>query len=375
MRLNVSVLLSACAIVVLQAGCGGDGGGTAPMVYQLESETTSLSVGQDSTVDVSASVRNVTQNRVLTGAPVQFRSADYSIAVVNNDGEVTGMKGGTTDILAVFRDDTLRIPVTVRANPIDPETFRIQYSSPVSSGSTLSTDRRTVTLGSGVGFTLTSGQTSEMVVYAEDQVGDTDTARVVLCLRCTQITGNTTATQVNPSIQRRGIWTSTNTDVATVSNSASTFGRVTARAIGTAQIIFTVPGDDLADTVTVNVIQRPLTSVIIQIASFEDPRTAVANAPFAIGSRGRVQLLALPRVSSPNATANDRRVVWSMVTDNATVDALGAVTACAAVDPARGCGRVAAVGQTVTVRATAVPIPGDPTTATGTISLAVVSSN
>ena len=370
MRFNQFMLLSSCAVIALGAGCGGDGGGTAPMAYQIESATTALAVGQDSSVNVSASVRNVTQDRLLTGAAVQYRSADYSIAIVDNTGRVTGMKGGTTDILAAFRDDTLRIPVTVRGNPIDPETFRIQYAMPSSgsppAGTTVSADRRTITLGSGVGFTLTAGQTADMAVLARDETGD-----VLICRTCSQIATGATS----PSIQRRGVWSSTNTDVATVSNVSSSFGRITARALGTTQIIFTVPGDDLADTVTVNVVQRRLTGVIIQIASPEDPRTAVPNAPFAIGATGRVQLLALPRVSSPTGTANDRRVVWSMDTDNATVDALGAVSACSVIDVARGCVRRAVVGDTVTVRATATPIPGDPTTVFGQIKLVVVSSN
>ena len=393
MRLKFSLLLSSCAIAGLVAGCGGDGGGgTGPVLYRVESSTTALSVGQDSSVTVSAAVRNLSEDRVLSGAPVQFRSADYTIAIVNNDGRVTGMKGGTTDILAVYRDDTLRIPVTVRGNPLQPSTFRMRFAVtgsgnvPIDSAgsfpgnTTVSANRDTITLGSAVGFTLTGGQTADVAVYAEDQAGGTLAERIVLCRLCRQIVGAPNVSTPNPTIQRRGVWSSTDTAVATVSNASNTFGRVTARRPGTAKIIFTIPGDEFADTLDVTVIQRRLTGVVIQIASPADPRTPVVNAPLAIARGGLVQLLANPRVSNPNATANDRRVVWSIESTNpagpnATVDALGAVTACSVVNPQLGCARLANVGDSVVVRATSVPIAGDPTTVFGRIVLRIVTAN
>ncbi len=370
MRLRLSALLTLCAATGLASGCGGDDDITGAMTYRIETASTDVSVGQDSSVDVSATVRNVTQDRVLEAAPIQYRSADYAIANVANNGRVTGLKGGTTDILAVFRDDTLRIPVTVRANPITDLQLRFvppRTGSPatiVDAGDprivpVVSPDGRSVALGSGVGFDLvTSGMTTEVAILATDATGDR-----VRALRPAEFGVSSTV----PSIQRRAIWSSTNEDVVTVSNGSSTFGRITARQPGTAQVILTFPGDDLADTLDVTVFRRPLTGVRVSVAT--------AGAPLAILRGASLQLAAVPTVGtavgsntiiSPSGNAVERRVIWSSADpDKGTVDALGIVTAS---------NNSAMVGDTVVVLATSVPIAGVDTAVTGTIRLVITTT-
>ena len=354
MRFNLYALVMTGVAAGVMAGCGGGDDATGVMTYAIEVGATSLAVGQDSTVSLEADVRNVTQDRLLEDAPINFRSADYTIATVDNDGEVTGLRGGTTDILVVYRDDTARVPITVRANPIT--ALRIQAATPFRTGVTTDAERRTINLGSGVGFDLTAGQTLEMAVHAADADDDE-----LICLRCSQIQTGATS----PSIQRRGVWTSTNEAVATVSNGTA-FGRVTARAVGTTKIIFTVPGDELADTVTVNVFRRPVTGVDILIARQDDPREPDANAPLAIRRGGQLQLIGIPTVADPSGDAVDRRVAWSVPAgEPGQVDQLGLVIAS---------GAASAVGDTLSVVATTVPIEGVDVAVSDTIKLVITNN-
>lgn len=358
MNFRSSALLTLCSAGLLVAGCGGGDDPTGIMTYAIETTTPALSVGQDSLVSISASVRNVTEDRVLTGARLAYRSLDYSIATVDTLGRVRGIKGGDTDIEVLFRDDLVRIPVTVRPNPIQELQMRLLRSNSNDTGVVIAADGRSAELGSGVGFSFVSGQRAEMALLATDATGDT-----LISLRPATFSG------VNgriPSIQRRGVFSSTNTAVATVSNSGSTFGRVTAVAPGSAMIIFTVPGDELADTVNVTVYRRPLTGVRVQIADPANPQSALANHPLAIRRGGQLTLLATPTASRPDGDAVDRRVEWSLDTPAlGTIDVLGVVRA---VDAA------SAVGDTLIVRATSVPIAGVDTAVSGFLRLVVTTN-
>ena len=120
--------------------------------------------------------------------------------------------------------------------------------------------------------------------------------------------------------------TFTSLDTAIVSVSAA--GVVTARALGTTRVILSAEG--LADTVSITVIQRPVTDIV------------VTPDPASVNQGRTVQLTASPRAANGTALTG-RTVTWS--SDNtaiATVDATGLVTGVAGTP----------TGNPVTIRVT-----------------------
>src|SRR5690349_1139356 len=116
MRLHTSVFLLASLTAIL--ACGDDDDSPAgPLNTYRVVPGPALAIGQDTTVQASAVVRDETHSRDLTGAAATYTSADTMIATVSLTGLVKGIRPGTTNIIARFVDQTAQIPVTVRANP------------------------------------------------------------------------------------------------------------------------------------------------------------------------------------------------------------------------------------------------------------------
>src|SRR6188768_1449103 len=103
--------------LLVALGCGSDSTtGVAPMSYTLEPVTTSIGVGQDSSITLSINVRRAGTDTTIKGARLNYVSADYNIATVDGTGLVTGIRGGSTTIKASLGDASVDVPVTVRAH-------------------------------------------------------------------------------------------------------------------------------------------------------------------------------------------------------------------------------------------------------------------
>src|SRR5215208_2255521 len=267
------------------AACSDDDDPTVGPLYDyaVVVSQTEIGVGQDSTEQISVKVRNVTLGRdSIPNAQVVFTTDDRSIARVSSTGEIKGVKGGTTTVRAIFRDDTVSIAVTVRPYPAASVTITetaARLYAPATSG--------------------TAGDQVTLAATVRDAA-----SRVVYCNSCT-----------SPPAKARVVeWTSLDTLKATVTS----VGRVTARDTGKVKIVISEP-DGKADTSEVTISWRPVTSVVVT----PSPSTLAA----AVKSGQTLQLAASPRGAN-SATLANRTVIWeSLNTAVATVDATGLVRA------------------------------------------------
>ena len=233
-----------------------------------------------------------------SGAPVQWRSLDESVATVSSSGEligtVTGVALGYARIVA-YREDGFCTPDTVVA--------RVDYADPT--GITVDkdsirmrmydTDRLTVTVvppeaeqrviwevvdgdrpgvieiadytdltvtivGTGIGDAIIRAVSIDGQLHADVPVHvdpplatgigiDGGDREIILFT-----SGGMTATVAPAEAERRVAWTSLNPDVVTIDES----GWMTARSIGTASVAATTTdGTNLSDTVSVTVIYNP----------------------------------------------------------------------------------------------------------------------
>ena len=168
-----------CAVIVTQKLTG----------ISLSSSSLTLNEGASSTLTVSYSPSNTTDNKTVT-----WISSDTSVATVSN-GKVTAVKAGSTTITATVGSYSKTCTVTVKA--------------PLTG---ISLNKTSTTLNIGGTETLT-------VTYTPSNTTDSKTVT----------------------------WTSSNTSVATVSN-----GKITAVGAGTATITATVGSYSKTCTVTVN---------------------------------------------------------------------------------------------------------------------------
>jgi hypothetical protein len=238
------------AALALVAGCGDDNSPAAPFVYTLETTTPTLSIGQDSTRALALSVKRSGTDTTIKNVLIDYRSSDYSVASVDNLGNVLAIKGGTATITASMGGTSIDIPVTVVPRPATSVELTI-LTGPAGGLKSVNAD-------TGTFYALPADpQTSRL--RAVVRVGN-DT---VFCNYCT--------TKTPARVMRQVRFRSLNENLATVSNFASltqaatdTSGRVTASDTNTTtgvKFVLEVPSDNLADTVTVKFRLRPIDSL------------------------------------------------------------------------------------------------------------------
>ena len=241
----------------------------------------------------------------IAGAPIAWSSANASIAQVVTSGDVTAIAAGTATITASSGDHTASLAVTVTLVPT--ASVSVAPSAP----------------------SMTVGQTTQLTATPRDASGGALTNRVIA-------------------------WSSSNSQVASVSGS----GLVTAAAAGNAVITATCEGRSGSASVTVAAAPPP------PVASVS---VAPASASLTVGQTS--QLTATPRDAS-GAALSGRVVTWTTSNGQvATVTTAGLVRAIAAGSatiPATSEGRSGTASVTVTA---APPVP----VATVTVSPATAS--
>jgi trimeric autotransporter adhesin len=262
--------------------------------------TASLSVGQ--TTPLTAELRDES-GTVLTGRTIAWSTSSASVATVSQTGVVTATGAGTATITATSEGKTGTATVTVTAVPV-----------------------ATVTVAP-TSLPLQVGQTGTLTATTRDASNNV-------------LTGRTIA------------WSSSNTNVATVSDA----GVVTAVAPGSATITATSEGK--SGTATVSVTAVPVASVVVS------PSTV------SLTTGGTQQITATPRDAAGNALTG-RTVTWQTSNANvATVTQTGLITAVGV-----GSANVTATseGKVGTVTVTVTPAPVATVTVTPTSASLLVA--
>jgi len=236
-------------------------------VSPLEPDTvvvspTDVSIQPKQTAQLSASVRNSEGQSMST--TVSWSSGDPSLATVSGTGLVTGVSTGTTTVTASAGKKKTKIKVTVAG--VSAASVAIAPSS----------------------VSLTQGATAQLSTTVKDTSGNVLTGMIVT-------------------------WSSSNTNVATVSSS----GLVTALAAGNATITATAGGVSATASVAVQSLPVPVASVSMSPSS----------ASMVPGDT--VTITATPRDSTGTALGG-RTITWSSSnTSVAKVSSSGLVTAVA----------------------------------------------
>jgi hypothetical protein len=270
------------------AACGDDDQTAVPLPasYEITAPATELRVGQDSLLSLySAGVRVVRDGTDTIPGPntttqplprMSYFIGDLSIAYIdyNAGGEygfVRGIKGGTTTITIVGYGEELTLPLTVTPYPATSVVIRV-LSGPNGGLIPLANRRDTGTFSALPADRLSSRVEGLILV-------NTDT---VFCNYCP------IKTPAPGRVHRRVIWSTTNPEIAIVSNAnnpasqrasgstlinVDTVGFVTAfdttsTPVG---IIMTVPGDGLADTAWVKFRLRPIDTIRVMPDSLDVP--------------------------------------------------------------------------------------------------------
>ncbi len=197
---------------------------TAPSPSAVTVNPSSTTIIAGTSQDFSAVLRDA-GGQIITGRPVQWSSANNSIAVVSSSGRVRGVSPGATRIDATVDGQVGSSNVTVVPVPVASVT---------------------VTLASAA---ILVGQTTQATAVARDSIGGLLTGRAVT-------------------------WSSTNTAVATVSNT----GLVTAVALGSATIRATVETQTGSATLSV-VVGQPTTIAANSVVSQSTTAGSVVTAP------------------------------------------------------------------------------------------------
>ena len=288
---NVEGVIGSTSVTVRQVAVGS---------VVVTPSTASVAVG--GSVQLSATVKDAS-GAELTGRLVGWSSSDEAVAVVSSTGRVSGLKVGTATITASSEGKSGTATVTVTGAPV---------ASVVVTPSTA---------------TVTVGQSVDLNAQTLDASGAVLTGRAVT-------------------------WTTSNSGVATVSQS----GGVTGVAAGTATITATSEGK--TGTATITVQPAPVASVTVS------PPTLSLQ----VGQTGT--LTATTRDASNNVLTG-RTVTWSSSnTGVATVAPNGTVTAVAA-----GSATITATSEgksgTAAVTVTAAPVGSvNVTPSSATVSVA-----
>jgi hypothetical protein len=219
-------------LILAAAGCGGDGGGTAPSaaVQAVSVDPTSPSVPVGGTLQLTATAWDESRAAVSAGAPF-WASADSTIAAVSSTGLVTARRVGSVQIQAVVGGQSAYAFVTVVPRAV-----------------------ATVAVTPGT-LALDAGATATLAAAATDDRGA-------------------------PVADRPVTWASSDDAVAIVSSA----GVVSAVAPGTATLSATVDGKVGRATVTVTrpVATRPTPDFLFActnlICTFTDATTDAAGA-------------------------------------------------------------------------------------------------
>ena len=245
--------LSGPALVglILLLGCDSDKTtGTAPASYTLEPASSTVSVGQDSSVALVINVKRSGTDTTIKGARPTYSSADYSIATVDGTGLVTGLRGGTTSINVALGDATVSVPVTVRARPA-------------------TSVELTILTGPAGGLKSVNADTGSFYALPADPL--TTRLKAVVRVGNDTVFCNFCAAKTPARVMRVVRFVSLNPALATISNAASpsvqastdTSGKITALDTNSAGVRFVleVPSDNTADTVLVKFLLRPIDSL------------------------------------------------------------------------------------------------------------------
>ncbi len=259
---------SAECLVVCQAKITG---------IKINPVTANMTVGQKITLTATTSPEIVTEK-------VTWKSRNEDVAKVDNNGNVTGIGKGVVEIIAQNPGGTIQAVCTVTVK-INPTEIRLNYSKLVldKNSSNIpkleatilpdttyvnnsivwdSSNKNVVTVENG---NLTLIENGEAQITVTTQNGYTAQCSITVITPITSLTvsptsktvyvGNTvqlTGT-VNPSNTTEStLWASSNTDIATVSDS----GLVTAKSAGTATITFKNSSGTKLDSCTVMVCEE-----------------------------------------------------------------------------------------------------------------------
>ena len=234
--------LSALGLVAASVGCSDDASGPEHVYTVAFRLPADVSLGQDSTLALAPNVVVLRDGQdTIPGSRVAYSSDDLLVAMVSPSGVVTGIGGGTTTIRVAFRADTLAIATTVRPRPTTVVDLRLHPTDVTP-------------------FYALPGHPGSTMLRALVMAG-TDT------VYCNQPVCSNTAMR---AFQRFVRLTSLDPDVATIENSLAvpaTRGQVVAKDTATARFVLEVPGDRVADTVTVRFGLRPIDSISIRVDS------------------------------------------------------------------------------------------------------------
>ena len=287
-------------IVTAPASGGGTRSDTASVVVTSVAVAAVVVSPATLDIDVGDAIQFVATPQDENGAPLSGRaiawtSGNVAIATVNASGTVTGIGAGTTSITATSEGKSGSATVTVTQIPV----ASVEVT-PASAN-------------------LAPGSFVQLTAVARDIDGYT-------------ISGRPT------------VWSTSNAQVATVSA-----GRVTAVAVGTAQVVATVEGH--SDTAGITVAVVPVASVEV----------APAAANIAVG--GKVQLTAVAKDGS-GAILSGRTMTWSSSSAQIASVVAGLVTGLAA-----GTAQIVATAEGKSDTAT-VTVTFAPVASTGIISSA-----
>jgi hypothetical protein len=249
-RLSVRLLVG---LLVLAACDGSDPSTGVPAAsYTLTPTVTSLALGQDSSATLVVNVNRAGTDTTIKGVRLTYDSDNYAVATVDGTtGLVTAVGGGTTNITARLGKTVTTVPVTVTPHPATSVVLTI-LTGPA--GGAL----KNVDADTGTYYALPADPLSTRL-KAVVRVGN-DT---VFCNFCVA----KTPARVMRTVRFRSL----DTTKATISNannpqlqtSTDTTGRITPLDTNSTGVKFVVeiPADNLADTVTVKFLLRPLDSL------------------------------------------------------------------------------------------------------------------
>ena len=236
--------------------------------------TANMTVGQKITLTATTSPEIVTEK-------VTWKSRNEDVAKVDNNGNVTGIGKGVVEIIAQNPGGTIQAVCTVTVK-INPTEIRLNYSKLVldKNSSNIpkleatilpdttyvnnsivwdSSNKNVVTVENGnltliengeakITVTTQNGYTAQCsitVITSITSLAVSPTSEIVYVGNTVQLTGT-----VNPSNTTEStLWTSSNTDVATVSDT----GLVTAKSAGTATITFKNSSGTMSANCTITV--------------------------------------------------------------------------------------------------------------------------
>ena len=238
---------------------------------------------------------------VLTNRAVAWSSSNTAVATVNQAGLVTGVGPGSATITATSEGKSGTATVTVTQAPVATVTIQPPSAS------------------------VTAGKTSQLTATLKDANGNTLTGRSIA-------------------------WSSSNTNVATVSST----GLVTALAVGTT--VITAASEGKSGTANINVLAPLLAVGSVAVT----PTTASVIAT-------QTTTLAVTVKDIAGTTVTDRTVAWSSSSDAiATVSSAGVVTG---VTPGTATITATAEGKSGTSTVTVLPVP------VGSVSVAPTAPN